>query len=73
MVPWVIMLPMHIFLALCDPWGSCDDKDQSVAGEEAAWGVPPLYVAATPPPLTDCAPIPFFSLFFNDFSGLDFQ
>ena len=38
MIPWVILLRMHIFSALCDPWGSCDDKDQSVAGGEAAWG-----------------------------------
>ena len=38
MIPWVILLWMHIFSALCDPWGSCDDKDQSVAGGEAAVG-----------------------------------
>ena len=38
MIPWVILLRMDIFSALCDPWGSCDDKDQSVAGGEAAWG-----------------------------------
>ena len=22
MIPWVILLWMHIFSALCDPWGS---------------------------------------------------
>ena len=38
MIPWVILLRMHIFSALCDPWGSCDDEDQSVAGGKAAWG-----------------------------------
>jgi len=38
MIPWVILLRMDIFSALCDPWGSCDDTDQSVAGGEAAWG-----------------------------------
>ena len=38
MIPWVILLWMHVFSSLCDPWGSCDDKDQSVAGGEAACG-----------------------------------
>ena len=38
MIPWVILLRMHIFSALCDPWGSCDDEDQSVASGKAAWG-----------------------------------
>ena len=38
MIPWVIQLWMHIFSALSDPWGLCDDKDQSVAGGEAGWG-----------------------------------
>ena len=38
MVPWVILLRMHIFSALCDPWGSWDDEDQSVGGGKAAWG-----------------------------------
>ncbi len=39
MVPWVISLWMYIFSSLCDPGSSCDDKVQSVAGGEAAWGV----------------------------------
>ena len=38
MIPWVILLWMHIFSALCDPWGSCDDEDQSVGGGKAALG-----------------------------------
>ena len=38
MIPWVILLQMHIFSALCDPWGSCDDEDQCVAGVKAALG-----------------------------------
>ncbi len=35
------------YSALCDPWGLCYDKDQSVAGGEAAWGG--LGGAAAPP------------------------
>ena len=73
MIPWVILLRMLIFSDLCDPWRSCDDKDQSVADGEAAWWVPPLYVGLTPPPLTEVAPPSLFSTFFHHFSGPDFH
>ena len=37
MIPWVILLQIHLLASLCDPFGSCYDKVPSVAGE-AAWG-----------------------------------
>ena len=40
MISWLILLQMHIFSALYDPWGSCYDRLQPVAGGEAAAAKP---------------------------------